>query len=84
MASILLIAHALPTEITGGHEALFATASLTGYTMTLLASPFSVTGQVLASLTGSTPWRQSVQRNFGYAVAFSAVSAVYFALLSMT
>lgn len=84
VASILLIAHALPTEITGGHEALFATASLTGYTMTLLASPFSVTGQVLASLTGSTPWRQSVQRNFGYAVAFSAVSAVYFALLSMT
>lgn len=82
VASILLIGRALPADITAGHEALFATASLAGYTMTLLASPFSVTGQVLASLTGSTPWRQSVQRNFGYAVLFSAVSAGYFAVLS--
>ncbi|MFD0389510.1 hypothetical protein ACFQ4K_19725 [Tistrella bauzanensis] len=77
VASILLVAGALPDQVVAGREALFAGASLAGYTLTLLASPFSVTGQVFASLTGASPWNQTVTRNIGYALIMGLAVAFW-------
>lgn len=77
VASILLVAGALPDQVVAGRDALFAGASLAGYTLTLLASPFSVTGQVFASLTGATSWNQTVTRNIGYALIMGLAAAFW-------
>ena len=83
VASILLVAGALPPEVVAGREAVFAGASLAGYTLTLLASPFSVTGQVFASLTGASPWNQTVTRNIGYALLLALLAAFWLDLGAM-
>lgn len=83
VASILLVAGALPPEVVADREAVFAGASLAGYTLTLLASPFSVTGQVFASLTGASPWNQTVTRNIGYALLLALLAAFWLDLGAM-